>query len=428
MPKFPVLKKIAAVLVLVLLPFLLTACFHSPGQKAVTLKYWGLWEAATTVNRAVEDYKKDSPTTTVVYEKKSREKYRESLESQIESGKGPDIFVFHNTWTPMLKEELDPVPADVVSQSEFKKDFFPTVFFDLRNNNKQFVGVPVEFDGLALFYNEDIFKAAGTTKPPATWEELARTAARLTVQDTSGNLKTAGVALGTAGNVDHFSDILALMILQNGGDLATPTDKRTADALEYYVNFTKGPNRVWDETMPASTVAFAGGNLAMYFAPSWRAIEIKNANPLLKFKTAPVPQLSGGKIAWASYWAVGVSGKSTNKKEAWNFVRHLVKPETLITLYSEAAKSPGRFFGEPYPRVSLAAKLATDPLVGAYVADAPFARSFPLASRTFDNGINDQLIKAYEDAINSVLKGTTAVKALETTAKNVANILGRYGR
>jgi len=395
-------------------------------EESITLQYWGLWESASTINQVVADYKKEHPNVDIVYAKKSPQQYRESLQSQIQAGKGPDIFRFHNTWTPMLEDILSPVPTDVVSPADFKKNFYPTVFNDLRNSKKEFVGVPLEIDGLGLFWNEDIFKAAGIINPPATWQELAQTAVRLTVRDPAGNINTAGVALGTASNVDHFSDILGLMIFQNGGDPKSPTDKASSDALTYYTNFAQGENRVWDETMPSSTVAFDGGKLAMYFAPSWRAIEIKSSNPLLNFKVASVPQLEGGKIGWASYWAEGVSAKSQHQKEAWDFVKFLQEDESLIKLYGEAAKSPSRFFGEPYSKVSMASKLAAEPLVGAFISDAPYMRSFPMASRTFDNGLNDQIIKAYEDAINSVLRGTPAKNALETTAQNITNIFNRF--
>ncbi len=409
----------------------LAGCTLIPGlkkQESVTLRYWGLWESATTVNQIIADYKKIKPNVEIIYEKKSPQQYREALVNQTQQGKGPDIFRFHNTWTPMIESILSPVPSSVVSQSEFKKNFYPTVISDIRNSQKQFVGVPLEVDGLGLFWNEDILKAAGITAPPSTWQELAQIAAALTVRDQAGNIQTAGVALGTASNVDHFSDILGLMILQNGGDPKLPTDKASADALEYYASFAKGNNRVWDETLPSSTVAFAGANVAMYFAPSWRAIEIKNANPLLRFRVAPVPQLEGGKVAWASYWVEGVSAKSPHQQEAWEFVKYLVQDDTLVKFYGEAAKSPGRFFGEPYPKVSMAPKLASDPVVGAFIADAPYMRSFPMASRTFDNGLNDQIIKAYEDAVNSVAKGNTPKGALEIAAKNIGTVLSRFTR
>ncbi len=314
-PKFRTLLFIIAFLFLSLS---LSACKLIPGSQKtqkVTLKYWGLWESAPAVNQIINDYKQIKPNVTILYDMKSPQQYRESLETQIQKGTGPDIFRFHNTWVPMLKGVLSPVPSSVYSQSDFKKTFYPTALADLKNSTKELVGIPLEIDGLALFYNVDILNAAGITSPPATWEEFAQDAIKLTVRDSTGNIRTAGAAMGTATNVDHFSDILGLMILQNGGDPKVSTDRKTQDAVEYYTNFAKGQNLVWDQTMPASTPAFAGSTLAMYFAPSWRAIEIKTANPTLNFKTAPVPQLPGGKVAWSSYWAEGVSAKSANQKE-----------------------------------------------------------------------------------------------------------------
>src|SRR3989344_2651938 len=345
----------------VVFALILSGCSLIPGVKnqgEVTLTYWGLWESAVNVNQIISDYQKDHPNVTVVYEKKAHQQYRESLQSQIELGKGPDIFRFHNTWVPMLDGVLSEVPSDVVSSKEFRENFYPTVSLDLRNSQKKFVGVPLEIDGLGLFWNEEIFNAAGITAPPKTWQEVVDDASKLTVRGPSGSITTAGIALGTASNVDHFSDILGLMIIQNGGDPKQPTDQQSADALTYYTNFARGETRVWDEAQPASTIAFAGGSLAMYFAPSWRVIEIKNANPLLNFKVASVPQLEGGKVGWATYWAEGVSTKSQEKEAAFKFVKFMQKEDTLIKLYSESAKSPGRFFGEPYPKVSMASKLA----------------------------------------------------------------------
>ena len=137
--------------------------------------------------------------------------------------------------------------------------------------------------------------------------------------------------------------------------------------------------------------------------------------------------MPGSNVTWASYWVEGVSAKSTNKREAWEFIKFLQEDENLVKLYNEASKTPGRIFGEPYPKVSLASTLESDPIVGAYIKGAAYMRSFPMASRTFDNGLNDQIIKAYEDAINSVADGANAKVALSTTAKNVGSILGRFG-
>src|SRR4030042_4540062 len=182
----------------------LVPSFKNEGE--VTLKYWGLWETASTINQVIADYQKINPNVKIIYEKKSPQQYRESLQSQISQGRGPDLFRFHNTWTPMLSDVLAEVPSDVISQNEVKKNFYPTESADLRNSQNKLVGVPFEIDGLGLFWNEDMFNAAGITVPPSTWRDLAQDAARLTVRGPSGNITTAGIALGTASNIDHFSD------------------------------------------------------------------------------------------------------------------------------------------------------------------------------------------------------------------------------
>lgn len=426
MPKF--FKKFILVASLFLLVILLSGCSLLVGGKneQVSLKYWGIWESSTTISQVIADYKKIKPNVNITYEKRSPQQYRESLQSQIASGKGPDIFTFHNTWPVMFKNDLAPAPSTVMTDKALNQNYYPVIFKDMRNAQKQVIGLPSGIDGLALYWNEDIFRSAGISAPPATWKDLSRVASQLTVRDSQGNIRTAGVALGTASNVDHFSDILGLMIYQNGGDPKSPTDRQAAEALEYYTTFAKGQNRVWDETLPSSTVSFAGGTLAMYFAPSWRAIEIKNANPLLNFKVAPAPQLENGNVNWASYWATGVSSKSAHTKEAWEFVKYLNEEQTLIKLYSEAAKSPGRFYGQPYPTKALGQQLTSDPVVSAYISGAPTMQSFPMASVTWDNGANDQIIKAYEDAINLVAEGGNAASALQTTANNITNILSKY--
>jgi len=97
----------------------------------------------------------------------------------------------------------------------------------------------------------------------------------------------------------------------------------------------------------------------------------------------------------------------------------------VMKLYEEASKT--RLFGEPYARVELGATLAEDPYVGAYMKGAPTAKSFPLASRTFDNGINDKIINYFKDAVNSMQAGSSARGALGTAGSGVVSVLKEYG-
>ncbi|MFZ5365796.1 MAG: ABC transporter substrate-binding protein [Patescibacteria group bacterium] len=388
----------------------------------ITLTYWGLWEPENAMFRLISDYQKAHPNIKINYVFQSPRDYRERLASALASGKGPDIFRFHNTWVPMLKNDLAPIPAKIMDAAAFEANYYPVARQDLRMGTS-YIGIPLEIDGLGLFVNEEIFKTAGKNYP-STWDELRKTATELTTKDANGKIQISGVALGRTENVDHWSDILGLMMLQNGADPSKPQGSLAEDALTYFTLFSK-VDRVWDESLPNSTQAFAGGKLAMYFGPSWEVFEIKKANPNLKFSVLPVPQLEGTNITWATYWVEGVSKKSQYQEESFEFLKYLSQKETMQKLYQ--AESQIRLFGEPYSRMDMADLIKGDTYAGAFVKQALAARSWYLCSRTFDNGINDKMIKYFEDAVNSVNFGKTAKEALETTASGVAQILSQYG-
>ena len=422
------LKRVLLLLILlVVILGLGFAAFRILGQfmsrnQPVTLTYWGLWEDEEVLRPIIDEYKKSHPDTEIVYTKQSPRQYRERLQAALERGEGPDIFRFHAAWVPMLKNVLAPAGSTGYISSEFSETFYPTATKDLVIGNKVY-GVPLMIDGLGLYYNEDLLRAAGVA-PPTSWDSFLEAARTLTVKDQTGKIITSGAALGTTSNVEHFSDIVALMMFQNGANLKNPISKEAQDALTFYRLFAEAPNNVWDETLDNSIIAFASGRVAMIFAPSWQVFTIKEANPELKFQIIPVPQLPGTQVAWASYWAEGVAVNSKNVDAAWEFLKFLSGKEQLTILYTEQAKQ--RLFGEPYSRVDLAQTLINDPLVGAYIKQAPTAQSFFLSSRTFDNGINDRLIKYTEDGINSLAKGVSIEAVLETMSKGYSQVLSSY--
>lgn len=391
-------------------------------SREIILTYWGLWEPEGVIKEVIAEWEKENPDIKVSYVQQTSREYRERLQSALARGEGPDIFRFHNTWLPMLKNELDPMPAEVMDASTFERVFYPVVTSSLRSG-VNYLGLPLEIDTLALFYNQDFFSAAGVS-PPQTWDDLRQAAYRLTIRNEGGEIQRAGVAMGTTGNVWHWSDILGLMMLQNGADLTNPTGSLAEDALTYYTIFSK-TDRVWNDTLPSSILAFATGKAAMIFGFSWDVFEVKSLNANLNFKVVPVPQLPGNEINWASFWVEGVAQKSENTQEAWDFLKFLSSKEIMEKLYQ--AQSKVRLFGEPYSRVEMAGSLQTDPLAAPFVSQAPKAQTWYLCSRTFDNGINDRMIKYFEDAVNAVNKGSSPESALNTAASGVAQILSQYG-
>lgn len=423
---------IGAIIFLIFLVIIIKALFFGKTvNKSASLIYWGLWEDKEVIEPLISAYQQKNPQIKIIYQKMNPQSYREKLVSRSKSQntgvnaiEKPDIFRFHNTWLPEIKDIVAPLPPTVMSGEEFDKTFYPIHKKDLKIGN-YYYGLPLEIDGLVLVYNQGLFKKAGIATVPSTWDDITEIVPKLTVKDQSGQLITSGIAMGTAGNVDHFSDIFGLLLLQNGGSLNKLDQEEAAGALEIFRKFSEPPQGYWTESMTNSTTAFIQEKVAMIIVPSWVVLSIKSANPDIDMKVVPVPVVPGtALISIASYWIEGVSKFSNNQLEAWKFLRFLTEKENITKLYEIESKL--RPFGEPYSRVDLAPLLAQNPYLGAVIKQANNFSSLPLISRTFDNGLNDEIIKYLENAVNSTIQGVSYKEALGTAKQGINQVFTKY--
>ncbi|MBI3397363.1 extracellular solute-binding protein [Candidatus Woesebacteria bacterium] len=397
-------------------------------NKKVELTLWGFWEQSV-VDPLIQDYQKQNPDVTVKYVLESKVDYRERLTNTLAKPNGPDIFPIHNSWVPMFNKELDSLPQAVMTQADYAKTFYPIASSDL-SNSRSIVGIPLEYDALTLFINEDIFASSGKT-PPSTWDDL-RVLAKdpaLLKKDLQGNITQAGVALGRTENVDYWPEIIGLMMLQSGVDLNNPSGDAAQRALKFYALFSTVEGD-WDVTQPVSSLAFSNGKLAMYFAPSWEAYNIKSLNPGLKFRTVALPQLARSNpsdpgMSYATYWADGVWARSKNKMEAWKFLKFLSSQESETKLNAPTSGS----FAKAYSRMDMADAQKQDPYLGSVVSLAPYAQSWYLQSNTHDGptGINTQIKNLFSDAVTSTIKGLSSDTVLSTLNDGLNRILSAYG-
>ncbi|MDD4785201.1 MAG: extracellular solute-binding protein [Candidatus Shapirobacteria bacterium] len=411
----------------------------------VVLKYWGLWEEENVINGIIADFESKNPNIKVDYKKNQLTGYAGRLNGRLaksgETDDVPDVFRIHNTWIPMFRDNLAPVPKESVIKIGLETDFFDVYKKDLIEGG-EYLSVPLMYDGLVMFYNPELLNKVQAAVPN-NWWDLKKTAVKVTERDESGKIKIAGAAIGVVENVDHWSDIVGLMMKQNGVNLNTMSadnEKKMKDVLDFYTLF-KTSDQVWDESLPNSTQYFASGNLAFYFGPSWRVFDIQALNPNLKFEIAGMPQLPttastptdkiGAEaeltnIHWSTYWTEGVNNKSKHQKEAWKFLEYLSSPEVLEKTYQ--ADSLLRSFGQIYPRKSMAEKISSNLKIKAFIDTANNASSWYLASETGDDGVNTEMQKYFKDAINGILAGSkNSTDAVKTLLSGVSQLRQKYG-
>jgi multiple sugar transport system substrate-binding protein len=211
-------------------------------------------------------------------------------------------------------------------------------------------------------------------------------------------------------------------------DTFNSPDEKKIGALKFYTSFAIGDNSVWDTTLDNSLLAFSKGKVAIYFGYSWDVFAIQKLNSNLNFKVYPVPQLSGIKTTIASYWVEGVSAKSKNQKEAYEFMKYLAQKDTAEKFYTESAKT--RAFGEPYARKDLRESVREDPLVYPFLSGLDDASSTIFSSDTHDGdtGMDTVLNNYLGDAINSIVtQSDSPDSTVQKLNSGVNQTLEKYG-
>lgn len=399
-------------------PLLGGNCNSSPSStgKNVNLTYWGLWEPKEVFQPLIEAYQQQHPQTKIDYQPREIERYFETVLTHLKEGMAPDIIRVHNTWVPYLRPYLSSIPEDVLSISEYEQRFYPVTKETLFRDGKYYA-LPLEVDTLGLIYNRSLFTQAGITQPPRTWDEFKVVSKKLTKKDATGNIIQAGAAIGFTTGIEHFNDLLGLLMAQNQVqfqnaqgqlifhlNLSAQGDNLAADVLSFYRLF-QGENQVWNPAWPSAIEAFAQGKVAMIFAPSFRILDILALNPRLPLATAPVPQLTNNvsqQVNWASYWVEVVAKNSPHQEQAWQFLKFLTERENLKLMF-QTASPQYRPFGEPYPRPDMADELSRNSYLQPFVQQATNAVSWNFVDGTQDRILNDRIKEILQTELNKNL-------------------------
>ena len=371
--------------------------------------YWGLWEKREPLDQVIKDFEDENPDVSVNYVKKNINGYRAELQRALQSDNGPTIFRYHASWRPFLDEQLANLPESVISGSTYQRSFYPVTSEQLTDDEGNIKGVPLMYDSLALLYNKDILRE-NNIEVPTSWSQFGISAVAMTTFDDDGHVTQAGAAFGLMDNVEFSSDIIGLLMLQSGVDFQDlpGSAEKIQQAVKFYTDYYTVKNRrVWDEHFDNSTLAFARGQVAMIFAPSWLIHDILKIEPTLNIGVASVPQLGDEQqVEWATYYAEGVNARASESSQlaAWRLLEYLSRPAVMQKL-NEAQEKQRSNFGEIYSRPDLADELADDKYVQPYVLGAINGKNVPLNDRTYDEALNDKSCALLKALVSSFVTG-----------------------
>ncbi|MBP9698161.1 MAG: extracellular solute-binding protein [Candidatus Moranbacteria bacterium] len=432
-----------------------------------SIEIWGVFDDSDAYDKAISAYKEANPfVKSVSYRKLPVETYKEDLINALAAGKGPDIFMIRNSWRASFEDKTAPAPDALLPERTYRDALVDVAASDFIGTDGKIYGIPLSVDSLGLYYNKDIFNAAGISRPPETWDEVVEDARILNTIDQFGSITRSGIALGTGTNINRSSDILTVLMMQLGSKITDRkpesavsfVDEKSRQAFDFYTQFSRVGSDVysWNARQDYSIDAFYKGNLAMMVNYSWQYETIKQKNAKLNIGMVPLPQFNAASpVNLANYWgfvvakdkpavqqrtstaAVSVDPAKQNflrTFESWQFLKFLAlagkdQKITLINGLSGTAKEvpltsdPTREYLEkthkPAARRDLVAEQKNDLTLSAFVYGNLIAKNWYQGDAEAADGI---LI----DAIDSVVRGERTVQSALETAGSRINLLRNH--
>jgi multiple sugar transport system substrate-binding protein len=299
----------------------------------------------------VKAFQAENPTVQVDIDHQSQDAWLEKFKSMVASGAALDsAFANDSNAVPFardgLTENLEPYLA---RQKDFKEaDFATGSWFAMRYQNKRY-GLPWDSGAYAVYYNMDLFDAAGVPYPDAkkrmSWDDLLTVARRLTI-DANGRrpneggfdparVQQYGFSSNTTWGIAHF-------VHSNGGEMLTadgkvPLDQPPAiDAIQFMADL-RSKHFVWNapQFTTAQPIGFRNNNLAMDHNGAWQIGRF--ATDVKRVGVAPAPAkknpTSGG-----HYSPLVMTKHSQNKDTAWAWMYFACLSEKGQTILSDAGQ------------------------------------------------------------------------------------------
>ncbi|MFJ9866225.1 extracellular solute-binding protein [Streptomyces sp. NPDC101165] len=178
-------RGIAASALVASLALAATACGGSDSDSKsdgpVTITWWDTSNAtneAPTYKALVKQFEAANKNIKVKYVNVPFDQAQNKFDTAAGSKGAPDVLRSEVGWTPAFAKKSYFLPLDGTEALTDQAKFQPNLIKQAQYEGKTY-GVPFVTDTLALVYNKALFKKAGITEAPKTWDELKSDAAKI---------------------------------------------------------------------------------------------------------------------------------------------------------------------------------------------------------------------------------------------------------
>jgi multiple sugar transport system substrate-binding protein len=326
----------------------------APAPVTLTLRYcWGGEGEVKAMEKVIQAWNGAHPEIQV--KGISGNIKTEEIAAAVAGGAPPDMVIMcdngaiagfaHDKVIMPLDDILTKIGADM-------SDIIPASLKWTQYQGKQY-GLPFGQDTWGLYYNTDMFTAAGLdpTKPPKTPDELWDYAAKLTKFNSDGSLKVAGfIPDDPDRNLESTSNLFNCQFYDEAAKKITVNSPACVAWFNWYKKWydTYNKGNAMVNLISTRTGGDAGlmqtGQLAMAIYGEWEngAAYLSANAPQLKYDTAPIPAIDPDKYGAAfingNAWFIPTG--STNPEAAAKFGMYLMTDEPSKTMDIQNASVP----------------------------------------------------------------------------------------
>lgn len=329
------MKQSVQIFLLIILVFM-TGCRGQPSQQIVTFMIFGDPAERQAYLKLVEAFHADHPDIRVeVTHIPSAGDYRTKLATDFAAGTPADITLMnYRRYAAFAANNLlEPIGPYLKASSLIQPEDFYPMSMEAFTWQGEIMCLPQNISSLVVYYNQDLFDAAGLPYPPDEWhwDEFVATARELT-RDFDGDGRIDQYGLGMEPSLYRLS----AFVWQNGGPLVdneeapnrlTLTRPPSLEALQWFVDLRQVhgvvPDRVEEASMDSES-RFIAGTTAMFFN-SRRGVPTYREITAFTWDVAPLPQ---GKVEAGILHSDGycLSATTQNKGAAWTFIEFANSP------------------------------------------------------------------------------------------------------
>ena len=390
--------------------------------------YWQYVFASkvTFVDELIAEFNKANPDIEVKQENFPFDSYIAKVKSAVGAGQGPDVANLFYGWLPdwVAGGYLQPLPSNSFNAKALEASVGP--LFKAGKVNNQYWAVPTAVRTLAIFYNKDLFKAAGINTIPRTWAEFEAAGKKIQKIE-NGKTTVAGIAIQPEGQDHHlFREVLSR---QWGGKPYTGDFKEitydSAAGLEAFKWYTglieRGAATRGLDMLPGSGNAyrdtFISGKAGMIVDGSF-AIGGIRSGAKFNWGVFPLPtkDLGGLRANFGSYWVHGLTpnAKGSKLEASVKWMKFLTSENVQRRWLQKVGEIPAD------STLSSDKALRNDPVFGPFISSLPFARATFFVDEAGQR-------KALSDAMSSVwLTKTSPADALKAAAGGEQKLLNLF--